>query len=106
MSFTSVKVKFDGVLSISMKVDPDAPERTRLLASKMTYAGDNIVSLADLFGMSRQAANARWKKQNWTYDQAITLCRRYRLTPEEITTIFPEWSAKRGFLDEAHDPQR
>lgn len=86
-----------------MRIPPDAPERTRLLASKMTYAGDNIVSLAELFGMSRQAANARWKKQNWTYDQAIFLSRRYRLTVEEITTIFPEWSAKKGFLDEAQD---
>lgn len=84
-----------------MKVDSDASENLRLLASKMAYDGDTVASLAKLFGISRQAANTRWKNQNWTHDQAIALSRRYCLTADEIRIIFPAWSAKKGFIEEA-----
>lgn len=62
---------------------------TRLLKAQMVLHGDTIQTLADYLGINRQNASIKINaKRDFKQSEIIKIARRYKLSLEEIKSIF------------------
>ena len=62
---------------------------TKLLKAKMVLNGDTIQTLADCLGINRQNASIKINgKREFRQLEIATIVKRYKLTYEEIDSIF------------------